>query len=66
MCEHQSRFASRIDIPVVPCKEVRGAGSRGSIGGQMRGNGATLRVERRIEVAAVSSRKAKTVAMGGE
>ena len=66
VCEHQSMCASRTDIPVVPCKEVRGAGSRGRIGGQMRGNGATLRAERRTEVNAVSSTRAKTVAMGGE
>ena len=65
--EHQSMCASRTDIPVVPCKEVRGAGSRGRIGGQMmRGNDATLRAERRTEVNAVSSTRAKTVAMGGE
>ena len=32
----------------------------------MRGNGATLRAERRTEVNAVSSTRAKTVAMGGE
>ena len=66
VCEHQSMCASRTDIPVVPCKEVRGAGSRGRIGGQMRGNDATLRAERRTEVNAVSSTRAKTVAMGGE
>ena len=66
VCEHQSMCASRTDIPVVPCKEVRGAGSRGRIGGQMRGNGATLRAERCTEVNAVSSTRAKTVAMGGE
>ena len=66
VCEHQSLCASRTDIPVVPCKEVRGAGSRGRIGGQMRGNDATLRAERRTEVNAVSSTRVKTVAMGGE
>ena len=32
----------------------------------MRGNGATLPLERRTEVTAVSSRTARTVAMGGE
>ena len=41
-------------------------GARGRIGGQMRGNDATLRAERRTEVNAVSSTRAKTVAMGGE
>ena len=64
--EHQSGCASRTDMPVVPGKEARGAGSRARVGGQMRGNGATLPAERRTEVTAVSSRRAKTVAMGGK